>query len=68
VFQPNQISTGRLQQLLDLAWETFYRDEYQPIKMARLFQQVVRKEMADNTYRPRNRDLAGQAFGRRLTG
>ena len=68
VFQPKQMSTGRLQELLDLAWETFYRDESQPIKMARLFQQVVRKEMADNTYRPRNRDLAGQAFGRRLTG
>jgi radical SAM superfamily enzyme YgiQ (UPF0313 family) len=66
VFQPKQMSAERLQELLDLAWATFYRDEPQPIKMAKLFQQVVRKEMADNTYRPRNRNLAGQAFGRQL--
>jgi radical SAM superfamily enzyme YgiQ (UPF0313 family) len=66
VFQPKQMSPERLQELLDLAWDTFYRDEPQPIKMAKLFEQVVRKEMADNTYRPRNRDLASQAFGRSL--
>ena len=66
VFQPKQMSPERLQELLDLAWDTFYRDEPQPIKMAKLFQQVVRKEMADNTYQPRNRALAGQAFGRSL--
>ncbi len=66
VFQPKQMSPERLQELLDMAWDTFYRDEPQPIKMAKLFQQVVRKEMADNTYQPRNRALAGQAFGRSL--
>jgi hypothetical protein len=33
--------------------------------MSRLFKLVIEKEMADNTFRPRNRELAGQAFGRR---
>lgn len=64
VFQPKQMSRERLQELLDYAWQTFYQDESQPIKMAKLFQQVVRKEVADNTFTPRDRQLAGQSFGR----
>lgn len=64
VYQPKHISPERLQELLDYAWNTFYRDESQNIKMAKLFQQVVRKEMADNTFRPRNRELVGQTFGK----
>lgn len=64
VFQPKQMSRERLQELLDYAWRTFYQDESQPIKMAKLFQQVVRKEVADNTFTPRDRQLAGQSFGR----
>ncbi len=68
VFQPKNMTPARLEELLGYAWDTFYRDESQNIKMAKLFQQVVRKEMADNTFRPRNRELAGQAFGRERTG
>ena len=64
VFQPKQMSRERLQELLDYAWQTFYQDESQPIKMAKLFQQVVRKEVADNTFTPRDRQLAGHSFGR----
>jgi len=64
VFQPKQMSPERLQKLLDYAWNTFYQDESQSIKMAKLFKQVVKKEMADNTFRPRDRNLAGQCFGR----
>ena len=64
VFQPKQMSRERLQELLDYAWQTFYQDEPQPIKMAKLFQQVVRKEVADNTFTPRDRQLAGHSFGR----
>jgi radical SAM superfamily enzyme YgiQ (UPF0313 family) len=67
VFQPKHMSRERLQELLDYAWTTFYRDEPQSIKMARLFQQVVKKEMADHTFRPRNRELSGQSFGRAVT-
>jgi radical SAM superfamily enzyme YgiQ (UPF0313 family) len=67
VFQPKHMSPQRLQELLDYAWNTFYQDESQKIKMAKLFQQVVKKEMADNTFRPRDRALAGQSFGRAVT-
>ena len=64
VFQPRHMAPARLQELLDYAWDTFYHDESQNIKMAKLFQQVVKKEMADNTFKPRNRDLAGQSLGK----
>ncbi len=64
VFQPRHMAPARLQELLDYAWDTFYQDESQNIKMAKLFQQVVKKEMADNTFKPRDRELAGQSFGK----
>jgi radical SAM superfamily enzyme YgiQ (UPF0313 family) len=68
VYQPKHMTPERLQELLDYAWSTFYRDESQNIKMAKLFQQVVRKEMADNTFKPRNRELVGQTFGKERAG
>ncbi len=64
VFQPKNMSPERLQELLAYAWNTFYQDEPQHIKMARLFKQVVIKEMADDTFRPRDRSLARQSFGK----
>ncbi|MHB1228339.1 MAG: B12-binding domain-containing radical SAM protein [Desulfurivibrionaceae bacterium] len=64
VFQPKQMSPDRLQGLLDYAWNTFYQDESQKFKMVKLFQQVVKKEMADDTFQPRDRSLSGQSFGR----
>lgn len=67
VFQPKHMSPGKLQGLLDYAWNTFYQDEPQSIKMAKLFQEVVKKEMADNTFQPRDRSLSGQSFGKAVT-
>ncbi len=64
VFQPKNMSSQILQELLDYAWNTFYQDEPQRIKMARLFKQVVKKEMENNTFRPRDRSLTGQSFGK----
>lgn len=64
VYQPRHMGPERLQELLDYAWATFYKDEPQRIKMARLFKQVVRKEMEDQSFRPRDRKLSGQYFGR----
>ncbi|MFO7713696.1 B12-binding domain-containing radical SAM protein [Desulfosarcina sp.] len=64
VFQPKHMRADRLQELLTFAWDAFYRTESQSMKMSNLFQQVMRKEKADGTYRPRDRDLAQQAFGR----
>jgi len=66
VYYPKHMSPDRLQDLLQYAWDAFYGDEPQEIKMFNLFQRVVRKEMADNTFRPRNRALASRAFGRDL--
>jgi radical SAM superfamily enzyme YgiQ (UPF0313 family) len=66
VYHPKHMSPQRLQQLLYDAWGAFYRDEPQEVKMFKLLQQVVKKEMAGNTFRPRNRALASRAFGRNL--
>ena len=55
VYQPKNMSAERLQELLDYAWNSFYRDEAQSLKMARLFQKVIKKEMADGSFRPRQR-------------
>lgn len=66
VYQPKQMSPETLQDLLDLAWKKFYQDESQEMKMFKLFKQVVSREMEDGTFSARDRDLAGQAFGRDL--
>jgi radical SAM superfamily enzyme YgiQ (UPF0313 family) len=68
VFQPKQMSAARLQELLAYAWDTFYRDEPQSLKMSRLFARVLRKEMADGTARPRQRELRDRAFGKSYGG
>jgi len=64
VYYPKHMTPDRLQQLLDYAWDSFYQDESQELKMSRLFLKVIRKEMADNTFKPRNRTLASRAFGK----
>jgi radical SAM superfamily enzyme YgiQ (UPF0313 family) len=65
VYQPKQMSPEKLQELFEYAWNAFYQDEPQELKMFKLFQKVVQKEIADDTFQPRNRELAGQAFGQR---
>jgi len=65
VYYPKHMSPDRLQQLFYDAWDTFYQDESQEMKMFKLFQRVIEKEMADNTLRPRNRALASRAFGKK---
>lgn len=64
VYQPKHMSPERLQELLDYAWDSFYHDESQNMKMAKLFSRVMRKEMADKTFRPRDRSLSRRHFGR----
>jgi radical SAM superfamily enzyme YgiQ (UPF0313 family) len=65
VYQPKQITPDRLQELFHHAWDSFYRDESQQMKMFRLFKRVMEREMANDTYRPRQRSKADQAFGRK---
>ncbi len=59
------MSAEKLQELVYSAWDTFYQDESQELKMFKLFQRVVEKEMANNTFKPRNRALASRAFGKK---
>jgi radical SAM superfamily enzyme YgiQ (UPF0313 family) len=63
IFKPRQMSPEKLQELYGYAWDTFYRDESQGIKMYKLFKKVIEKEKADQTFRPRKRELAFRKFG-----
>jgi radical SAM superfamily enzyme YgiQ (UPF0313 family) len=64
VFHPGKMTAGRLQELYEYAWDTFYHDESQESKMMRLFTRVMMREMEDGTYRPRDRKLSGKSFGK----
>ncbi len=66
VYYPKHMSPERLQKLHDLAWNLFYRDESREEKMFKLFERVTKKEMADNTFRPRKRELRARAFGKEI--
>ena len=55
VFQPKLLTVDELQNLYYYAWNTFYQDEPQNYKMFKLLKQVMEKEKADGTYRPRKR-------------
>ena len=50
VFQPAKMSLDKLQEMYYYAWDTFYSDCSQEIKMAKLFLKVIEKEKADGTY------------------
>ncbi len=66
VFYPKHMPPETLQELFYYGWETFYKDEPQEIKMFKLLQKVAIRERADDTYRPRRRELASHAFGKKI--
>jgi radical SAM superfamily enzyme YgiQ (UPF0313 family) len=66
VFQPKNMSADRLQELYNYAWDTFYKDEGQELKMFRLFCNVALREMNEGTYRQRNRELVSKSFGKEV--
>jgi radical SAM superfamily enzyme YgiQ (UPF0313 family) len=68
VYQPKLMSPERLQELYYFAWERFYRDEPQQMKMFKLIKKVVERERDLGTYRPRRRDLMRKAFGSTIDG
>jgi hypothetical protein len=62
------MSAAKLQELYYYAWDTFYSDCSQSLKMAKLFLKVMEKEKADGTYRPaslRRRRWSGNTGGER---
>ena len=66
VYQPKHMSPERLEELYRYAWDHFYADESQEQKMFKLFTKVLLKEMEDNTFRPRQRNLANMSFGKEV--
>lgn len=51
VFQPLKMTPDELQDVYYYAWDTFYANSGYELKMGQLFQKVVMREIADNTYR-----------------
>ncbi|MEW6599909.1 MAG: cobalamin-dependent protein [Nitrospirota bacterium] len=51
VFKPAKMSIDKLQEMYHYAWDTFYADFPQKVKMAKLFMKVIEKEMASGTYK-----------------
>jgi hypothetical protein len=52
----------KLQEMYTYAWDTFYQGSGHALKMADLFKAVVRREVADGTYR-RYEPGSVRAFG-----
>lgn len=50
VFKPKHMTPDELQEMYHYAWDTFYKDMSQSLRMSRLFMQVVHAEIADNSY------------------
>ncbi len=51
VYQPAKMTPTKLQDLYYYAWDTFYQETSQNLRMAKLFMKVIEKEKADGTYR-----------------
>ena len=66
VFRPARMTPDKLQEMYHYAWDTFYKESSQGIRMAKLFLKVIEKEKADGTYRleKRNRNRWKTAGGK----
>ena len=53
VYQPKNMTPETLQEMYRYAWDMFYKEIPQSLRMSRLFSEVVKKEMADGSYVPR---------------
>ena len=60
VFQPKQMTPDTLQRLYYDAWDNFYKEESQSVKMSKLFLQIYRDKRNDHTGRHRDK-AASQA-------
>lgn len=64
VYTPKHMTPEKLQELYQYAWNTFYHSESQNEKMAKIFQRVILREIADGTYRSPRNDLSQMNFGK----
>jgi len=62
VYQPAKMTPEALERMYQYAWDTFYADCGQELKMAKLFLKVIEKEKADGTYN-RHRLAGTRAWG-----
>lgn len=51
VFRPRRMTPEKLQELFDYAWDTFFADGGQQVKMGELFTKGIMKEIANGTLR-----------------
>ncbi len=54
VFQPRKMTTVELQDMYYYAWDTFYREESKELKMGKLFQKIIKREIEDGTFSRRS--------------
>jgi radical SAM superfamily enzyme YgiQ (UPF0313 family) len=66
VFNPKHMTAEKLQQLHEYAWERFYQDESQSIKMFKLIRKVTEREKLLGTLKPRRRDLINRSFANEI--
>lgn len=55
-FQPKNMTVTELQDIYYYAWDTFYKERPQELKMGDLFMKVVEREIADGTYQAPDRE------------
>lgn len=58
VFKPLKMTPDELQEMFYYAWDVFYADSGYELKMGQLFRQLIKREIADNTYKRYDRDLS----------
>jgi radical SAM superfamily enzyme YgiQ (UPF0313 family) len=51
VYKPEKMTPDELQEMYHYAWDTFYKDMSQSLRMSRLFMKVVHSEIANNSYK-----------------
>ena len=51
VFQPKNMTPDKLQEMYYYAWDEFYRDASQEVKMGKLFVELTEREIRDGTYK-----------------
>lgn len=67
VFQPRRMKPEQLQEMYYYAWETFYRESSQELRMGELFRTVMKREMEDGTFQTRRATVSAEG-NRRRTG
>lgn len=66
VFQPKRMTPEKLQEMYYYAWETFYKESSQELRMGELFRGVMKREMDDGTFQSRRANVAAEGKRRKV--